>query len=42
MTHLFPAATVVAILWTVSTILIGRFALNGLDFANVYGLVGDL
>ena len=33
---------VVAILWVVSTILIGRFGLDGLQFSDVYGLAGDL
>ena len=35
-------SSVVAILWVVSTILIGRFGLDGLQFSDVYGLAGDL
>ena len=34
-------SVVMAVLWTVSTILIGRFALS-VDFSEVYGLAGDL
>lgn len=33
---------VVAILWIMSTILIGRFGLGDLGLSDVYGLVGDL